>query len=143
MPHQPADLHDVEAEVDDQVAGKGMAEIVKPKAHAVRAKAGGVGGEVKGASLDVALAEWRPTARREHPTTTSAAGRREPALAQQPSELRRERDLPHGRPRLRRNASRWRTGMGSRELRAHVDTPAVESTSSHTSPNSSESRMPV
>ena len=25
VPHQPADLHDVQAQIDDQVAGKGVA----------------------------------------------------------------------------------------------------------------------
>jgi len=48
-----ADLRDVEPEVDDQVAGEGVAQIVK--AH--RLEAGRRGGALERAALDVAMAE--------------------------------------------------------------------------------------
>ena len=40
------DLDDVQAEVDDQVAGKGMAEIVEPQPGANHPQASGVGGQM-------------------------------------------------------------------------------------------------
>jgi hypothetical protein len=54
--HQPADLHNIQAQIDDQVAGNGMAQIVERQPGVIDAQASGVGGGLQRASLDVALA---------------------------------------------------------------------------------------
>jgi hypothetical protein len=90
-----ADLLDVELQVDDQVAGEGVAQVVESQAAALTVESGDAGGAGERASLYVALAERRAVARPADPVATCSPRCRGTALAQDRCELRGERDLAH------------------------------------------------
>jgi hypothetical protein len=56
--HQSADLHSIQVQIDDQVAGKGMAEIVRRQPGVIDAQASGVGGGMQRGSLEVCAGSW-------------------------------------------------------------------------------------
>ena len=59
---QAADLGDIESEVDDQVAGEGVAHVVEAKRRpAVVVQPGELGGAPEAASADIAVAVGKLT----------------------------------------------------------------------------------
>lgn len=70
MAEHPADLHNVEAQVDNQVAREGVAQVVEAQANGAVFEPSKMSGAVQGQSLDVALAERRSAASGEYPIAT-------------------------------------------------------------------------
>lgn len=106
MAEDAADLHDVEADVDDQMAGEGVTQVVKARPPAVAFETRVDSSSAEHALGNVVVKKGRAVACREHVVGSA----REPAaalvLAEDHGELGKERDLAHGRTRLRRDPVR-------------------------------------
>jgi hypothetical protein len=144
MAEDAADLADVEAQVDDEVAGEGVPEVVEAKRRlAASVEAGAFDRVGEGGTGDVSLPE-----RCAQPCCKDVVViAREVGAASFPGEdggeLRGERDVADGGARLGCDAP----GGGSecaRESWARTrTTPAWRSTSAQVRASSSERRMPV
>ena len=125
--HDPADLGDVEAEVDNQVAGEGVAEVVEAQWWpVVSVQVGHVGRPLEHALGDVALALRGATGGREDPVCGCHKGRSLLVGSEQTGELFDQWDLADRGRRLRRHPPRWLVAVGARELRSDVDQPGAE-----------------
>ena len=79
----------VEAEIEDQVAGEGVAQVVEARRRPLAAvEPGDPGRALKRAPLDVAVPERGTPSSRDHPVATRVERRAAPRLAQHLSELR-------------------------------------------------------
>jgi hypothetical protein len=138
-----ADLNDVETDVDDQVAGEGVAQVVEADAPArpIESRAGG--GAAQHSLGDVVVEKRRAVAGREHVIGTAGEAGAAFVLAEDRGELGEERDLPDGRARLRRDAVRRDTAAAARELVMNVDDGGGEVDVTQLSASTSERRMPV
>jgi hypothetical protein len=115
-----ADLHDVETDVDDQVAGEGMTQIVEahPSAWPIEPCAGG--GAAQHTLGDVVVEKRRAVAGREHVVGAAREAGAAFVLAENRGELGKERDLADRRARLRGDSVRRDAAAGARELMANV-----------------------
>jgi hypothetical protein len=117
-----ADLGYVEPEVDDQVGGEDVAQVVEAKRRPhVVVQPGKLGGARQDAPADVAVAVGSATGGREHPVLASREPAALPVCAKQAGELDDERDVADRGGGLRRDPPGWAAAVGARELRAHVD----------------------
>jgi hypothetical protein len=117
-----ADLGYVESEVDDQVAGEGVAQVVEAKWRpAVVVEPGELCGAPERAPADIAMAVGRPAGGRGHPVRAAREPAPLPVCAKQAGELRDERNVTQRGRGLRRDAPGGRAAVGARELCAHVD----------------------
>jgi len=115
-----ADLDDVESNVDDQVAGEGMTQIVEaqPPARPIESRAGG------GAAKDTfghVVVQKRAVAGREHVIGTAREAGAASVLTQNHGELGEERDLSDRGARLWRDPVRRHAATATRELVANVN----------------------
>jgi hypothetical protein len=117
----PLTWGDVEADVDDQVAGEGVTEIVEahPPIRPIECRTGG--GAAKHTFGDVVVEERGAAAGREHVVGTAREARATFVVTENRGELGQERDLPDGGPRLRWDPVRWHAAAAARELVADVD----------------------
>jgi hypothetical protein len=136
-----ADLGDVEADVDDQMAGERMAEVVE--AHAVHRGVESGAGAAQPALRDVVMEERRAARGREDVVGAGRDAGAPLVLSQNDCELGEERDLAHRRARLRRHAMRRYAAAAARELVADVDHTGGKSMSSQLSASTSARRIPV
>ena len=116
-----ADLDDVEADVDDQVAGEGVTEIVEahPPAGPVEPRAGG--GAAKHTLGHVVVQKRRAVAGREHVVGAAREAGAASVLTENGGELGEEGDLTDGGARLGWDPV-WRdTTAAARKLMADVD----------------------
>src|SRR5213080_757434 len=75
MPDDPAHLHYIKPQVDDQVTGEHMAKIVKPKRRpAVIVEPGAFGGAGQAASGDVSMSTGRAARGSEYPVGCGGNG---------------------------------------------------------------------
>ena len=101
MPKDPADLGDVEPQVDDQVAGDGVSQIMDPQSRQhLRIQPGPVGRPPQPAPLDVAGTKRSPERGGEDVVVVAGVGGGELVLFQERFQLRKQRDLPHRRGRF-------------------------------------------
>src|SRR5437588_5915242 len=122
MPDDPAHLHYIKPQVDDQVTGEHMAKIVKPKRRpAVIVKPGAFGGAGQAASGDVSMSTGRAARGSEYPVGCGGERRCELVRGEQPGELRDERDVPARGRGLRGHAPSPLAAVGAGELRADMD----------------------
>jgi hypothetical protein len=116
-----ADLDDVEADVDDQVAGEGMAEIVKAHPPPVDIEARVDGRSTEYSLGDVVVEKRRAVGGREHVIRFGSEACGSLVFAQNRSKLGEERNLSNRRARLRRDPVRRHPSAAARELVAHVN----------------------
>jgi hypothetical protein len=116
-----ADLDDVEADVDDQVAREGVAEIVEAHPSARPVEPGVGGGAAEHPLGDVVVQKRRAVAGREHVIGTARETGPASVLAEDGGELGEEGDLADGGARLRWDAVRRDAAAAARELVADVD----------------------
>jgi hypothetical protein len=124
-----ADLGGVELEVDDQVAGEGVAEVVEAEGWLsvwVEACFGGGAGEA--AAFDVAVAEWCAEAGGEDVVAGAGVGAREFVFFEEVGELGEEGDVTGGGGGVQADAFGSFVLARARELVAvaDVDEPVVE-----------------
>jgi len=88
-----ADLNDVEADVDDQVAGEGMAQVVEAHPPVRPVEPGAGGGAAKHTLGDVVVEKRRAVACREHEIGTASEAGAAFVLTKDGGELGEERDF--------------------------------------------------
>ncbi len=115
-----ADLDDVEADVDDQMAGEGVAQIVEAHPPAITIESRVDSGATQHALGHVVMEKRRAVCRREHVVGTAREAAAALVLAEHRRELREERDLPDGGARLRRDPMRRHAAAAARELMANM-----------------------
>jgi hypothetical protein len=120
VPEDAADLDDVETDVDDQMAGKGMTQIVEahPSVWAIEPCAGG--GAAKHTLGHVVVQKRRAVAGREHVVGAAREAGAAFVLAENRGELGKERDLADRRARLRGDSVRRDAAAAAREQMANV-----------------------
>jgi len=116
-----ADLDDVGADVDDQVAGEGVAQVVEADPPAI-----GIEPRVDSRSTehtlgDVVVEKWRAVCRREHVIGTAREAGAAFVLTENGGKLGEKRDLPDGGARLRRDTVRRHAAAAARELMANAN----------------------
>jgi hypothetical protein len=116
-----ADLGDVEADVDDQVAGKGVAQIVETQPPAVAIETRVDGRPAQYPLRDVVVQERRAMGGCEHVVAATVEAGAAFVLTENGGELGEERDLPPGGARLRRDPVRRHAAAATCELMADVD----------------------
>jgi hypothetical protein len=121
VPEDAADLDDVETDVDDQMAGKGMTQIVEahPSAWPIEPCAGG--GAAKHTLGHVVVEKRGAVAGREHVVGAAREAGTAFVVPENRGELGEERDLPDGGARLRRDAVRRDAAAAACELVMNVD----------------------
>jgi hypothetical protein len=121
MAEDAADLYDIEADVDDQVAGEGMAEIVEADAPAGPVESSAGGGAAKHTLGDVVVEKRRAVAGREHIVGAAREAGTAFVVPENRGELGKERDLADGGAGLRWDTARWGAAAAAPELVANVD----------------------
>jgi hypothetical protein len=122
-----ADLSDIEAEVDDQVAGKGVAQIVEAERRPlVVVEAGLIGRPLQHPPRHVALAQRGAARGREDPAARAWEACRLTVGCEMLGQLGDQRDLAHRGRCLRRNPPRRLAAVGAGELRSDPDQPGGE-----------------
>ena len=116
-----ADLDDVEADVEDQMAREGMAQIVEPHPPIGAVDAGVAGSSAQHTAGDVVMKERGSARGREHVVGQGGEACFAAVLAQHGCELGKQRDLAHRRSRFRCHPMRWDALAASRKLRTNVD----------------------
>ena len=116
-----ADLNDVKADVDDQVAGEGMAQIVKAHSAPVLVETGVGGGAAEHAFGDVVMQKRRAVRTREHVIGTAREVRTAFVLTENGGELGEKRNLANGSARLRRDPVRRHPAAAPRKLMTNVN----------------------
>ena len=116
-----ADLDDVEADVDDQVAGEGMPQIVEahPPAGTIEPRAGG--GAAKHTLGHVVVQKRRAICRGEHVVGSAREAGAAFVLTENRGELGEERDLPDRGARLWWDPVRRQAATATRELMTNVN----------------------
>jgi hypothetical protein len=116
-----ADLDDVETNVNDHVAGEGMAHIVEahPTAWPVEACAGG--GAAKHTLGDLVVEKRRAVCCREHVIGTAREAGTAFVLTEHRGELGERRDLAGGGARLGRDPVRGHAAAATPELMPNVN----------------------
>jgi hypothetical protein len=143
VPEDAADLKNVEADVDDQVAGEGVAQIVEahPSARPIEPRA--TGGAAEDTLGDVVVEKRRAAAGREHVVGAAREAGTTFVFSENCRELGEERDLTDGGVGLRCDPVWRNAAAAARELTANVDDGCGEATSRQLSASTSERRMPV
>lgn len=121
-----ADLDDVEADVDDQMAGEGVAQVVEAHPPPVAIEPRIDSRSAKHALGNVVVEKRRSVCRREHVIATAREAAAALVLPKHRGELGEKRDLPHGRTCLRRDAVGRYAAAAARELVANADDSGVE-----------------
>ncbi len=94
MSEDPADLRDVKPEIDDEVAGEGVPEIVEPQFWPVAfVEIGTVGGSPETTTRDVSVSMWGAACGRKDPIASLRVGTPKLVLGEHPGELREQRDF--------------------------------------------------
>jgi hypothetical protein len=115
-----ADLDDVEADVDDQVAGEGVAEVVEAHPPPGLVKARVDGGAAKHRLGDVVVEKRRVVCCRLHVIAIVREAGTALVLTEHRGELGEKRDLAGGGARLGRDAVRRQAAAATRELMPNV-----------------------
>jgi hypothetical protein len=115
-----ADLDDVEADVDDQMAGEGVTQVVEAHPPAGPIEPRVHGRSAKYALGDVVVEKRGAVACREHVVGTARETAAALVVAEDRSELGEEGDLADGGARLRRDPMRRDAAAAACELVANV-----------------------
>jgi hypothetical protein len=121
-----ADLGDVESDVDDQVAGKGVAQIVETQPPPVAIETRVDGRPTQYPLRHVVVQERRAMGGGEHVIEVAVEAGAAFVLTENRCELGEERDLTDGGARLRWDAVRRHTAAATRELVTDVDDAGSE-----------------
>lgn len=113
-------MQDVEADVDDQVAGEGVAQVVEAHASTVAIEPGVEGRSAQHTFGDVVVEKGRAIACREHVIGTAREAGAAFVVAEHRGELGEEGDLAYRRTCLRGDSVRWHAAAATRELVANV-----------------------
>jgi hypothetical protein len=121
-----ADLGDVEADVDDQVTGERVPEIVEAYAPAIAIQSGLHGGSAEDALGDVVMQVRRSVRGGEHEVASAAGQRGALVRSEHRRELGQRRNLTQRSARLRRHSAGWYAAPAAGELVANVDDARCE-----------------
>jgi hypothetical protein len=121
-----ADLDDVEAAVDDQVADEGVAQVVVAQPPTGAIEAGVDGGASQDSLRDVVVHEGAAARGCEHVVGAVREARAVFVSTENRGELGEERDLADGRSCLRWDAVRWHAAATACELVTNMDDAAGE-----------------
>jgi hypothetical protein len=110
------DLNDVEADVDDEVAGEGVAEVVEAHPPPVDIEARVDGRSTEYSLGDVVVEKRRAVCCREHVIGTTREAGVALVLTENRGQLGEKQDLPYGGARLRRDPVRRDAAAAARKL---------------------------
>jgi hypothetical protein len=139
-----ADLADVEAQVDDEVAGEGVAEVVEAKRRpAASVEAGALDRVGEGGAGDVSLRERGAVPGGEDVVVIGGEAGAASFPGEDGGELRGERDVADGGARLGCDPPGGGSQVRPRELGADADDAGLEVDVGPGEASNSERRLPV